>query len=51
MQLFTVTEPTGDETPVVVEVPHAGVFVPPDCLAGLVAPASALARDADLYVD
>jgi N-formylglutamate amidohydrolase len=51
MKLFTVTEPTKGETPVIVEVPHAGLHVPPDCLASLVAPASAIARDADLYVD
>jgi N-formylglutamate amidohydrolase len=51
MQLFTVTEPERDEIPVVVEVPHAGLHVPPEALANIAAPAHALARDADLFVD
>jgi N-formylglutamate amidohydrolase len=51
MQLFTVTEPTRAETPVIVEVPHAGLHVPPECAATLVAPALSIARDADLFVD
>jgi N-formylglutamate amidohydrolase len=48
---FVLTSPTGPETPVVVEVPHAGLDVPPGCLAQLTAPARALVRDADLHVD
>lgn len=48
---FSVTEPNGTETPVVVEVPHSGLLVDPPALDSLVAPASALGRDADLYVD
>jgi N-formylglutamate amidohydrolase len=32
-------------------VPHAGLFVDPESLATLIAPASSLGRDADLYVD
>ncbi len=48
---FSVREPDGAETPVVVEVPHAGLVVDPPALATLVAPARALGRDADLYVD
>jgi N-formylglutamate amidohydrolase len=48
---FSVREPAGHETPVVVEVPHAGLFVDPVSLATLVAPARALGLDADLYVD
>lgn len=51
MQGFTVFPPEAEETPVVVEVPHAGLLVPPTCLARLVAPGRALAQDADLYVD
>jgi N-formylglutamate amidohydrolase len=51
MQLFDVYEPTGRETPVVVEVPHAGLVLLPECLAPLAAPVRALGRDADLYVD
>jgi N-formylglutamate deformylase len=48
---FEVFEPTGRETPVVVEIPHAGLDLPAPCLETLAAPARALARDADLYVD
>lgn len=48
---FTVREPTARETPVVVEVPHAGLSVDPAALATLVAPARAVGQDADLYVD
>lgn len=48
---FSVREPEAKETPVVVEVPHAGLSVDPESLATLIAPARALARDADLYVD
>ena len=48
---FTVIEPSGDETPLVVEVPHAGLFVDGPTLSRLVSPARAIGRDADLYVD
>ena len=48
---FSVSYPQTDEIPVVVEVPHAGLFVDPQSLATLVAPARSLGRDADLYVD
>ncbi len=48
---FSVHSPEAPETPVVVEVPHAGLGVPPTGLATLVAPARSLAVDADLYVD
>jgi len=48
---FDLLEPTGAETPLIVEIPHAGLEVPPPFLAQLVAPARALGRDADLYVD
>jgi N-formylglutamate amidohydrolase len=48
---FLLVEPQGPESPVVVEVPHAGLHVPPAVLGSLVAPAASLARDADLYVD
>jgi N-formylglutamate amidohydrolase len=47
-QRFSVVEP---RRAVVVEVPHAGVYLPPDGLANLVAPAQSIARDADLFVD
>lgn len=39
------------ETPVVVEVPHAGLDVPPHFATRLLAPARSIARDADLFVD
>lgn len=48
---FRIHEPTSGETPVVVEVPHAGLDVTPPVLANLIAPARSLAADADLYVD
>lgn len=48
---FDRIDPTGRETPVIVEVPHAGLDIPPAFLEPLVAPARAIARDADLYVD
>jgi N-formylglutamate amidohydrolase len=48
---FEVMPPTGPETPVIVEVPHAGLGMAPHYLEPLAAPARALARDADLYVD
>jgi len=39
------------ETPLIVEVPHAGLLVPPEFMPELVASARAVGRDADLYVD
>ncbi len=48
---FSVIEPAGDETPVIVEVPHAGLFVDGPALATLAAPARSIGRDADLWVD
>jgi N-formylglutamate amidohydrolase len=48
---FSVIEPTAEETPLTVEVPHAGLFVDARALSFLVAPARAIGRDADLYVD
>ncbi|MFO0680222.1 MAG: N-formylglutamate amidohydrolase [Polyangiaceae bacterium] len=51
MTPFEVTRPRARETPVVVEVPHASVFVPPEFLDPLVAPVRSLGRDADLHVD
>ncbi|HEY1697438.1 MAG TPA: N-formylglutamate amidohydrolase, partial [Polyangiaceae bacterium] len=48
---FELHEPAHDlETPVLVEVPHAGLAIPPEVLAQIDVPASSLARDADLYV-
>ncbi|HXN34102.1 MAG TPA: N-formylglutamate amidohydrolase [Polyangiaceae bacterium] len=48
---FELVEPTGPETPVIVEVPHAGLDLPSQFIATLAAPARALGRDADLHVD
>jgi N-formylglutamate amidohydrolase len=48
---FEVFDPAGPETPVVVEIPHAGLEVPAPLLELLSAPARAIGRDADLYVD
>lgn len=52
-EAFEVFEPAAreSETPVVVEVPHAGLDLAPQDLEPLAAPARAIARDADLYVD
>ena len=49
---FSIHEPeAARETPVLVEIPHAGLDVPPALSATVLAPARSLARDADLYVD
>jgi N-formylglutamate deformylase len=48
---FDLDHPTKDEMPLVVEVPHAGLAVPPHFATTLLAPARAIARDADLFVD
>lgn len=48
---FSVSRAEEQETAVVVEVPHAGLWVDPESLATLIAPARSLGRDADLYAD
>lgn len=48
---FTIRRPEGTETPLVVEVPHAGLEVDPIALATLVSPARCIGYDADLLVD
>jgi N-formylglutamate amidohydrolase len=48
---FTVIEPSAGETPLIVEIPHAGLSVDARALAYLIAPARSVGRDADLYVD
>ncbi len=48
---FTLTAPRSAEAPIIVEVPHAGLTVDAESLSTLVAPAVAIGRDADLYVD
>lgn len=48
---FRVQMPSGPETPVVVEIPHAGITLDAESLAHCIAPAYAIGQDADLYVD
>ncbi len=48
---FSVHEPRTTRTPVIVEVPHAGLQVDPESMATLIAPTQSLGRDADLFVD
>lgn len=48
---FDLIEPSAAESPVVVEVPHAGLSIEPQVMANLIAPARCIVRDADLYVD
>lgn len=50
MEPFSRIEP-GEDSPVVVEVPHAGLQLDPPSMNWIVAPTRCLARDADLYVD
>jgi N-formylglutamate deformylase len=51
MRYYTLRTPTGPETPVVVEVPHAGLAIPEPVASQLNVPRDALLRDSDLYVD
>ena len=51
MDPFEVVEPSAGESPLVVEVPHAGLWLDPESLAYTIAPARSIARDADLHVD
>ncbi|MBI5533237.1 MAG: N-formylglutamate amidohydrolase [Deltaproteobacteria bacterium] len=48
---FELIEPRTGEVPVVVEVPHAGLWIDPESMAHTLAPVRAIGRDADLYVD
>jgi N-formylglutamate amidohydrolase len=48
---FERIEPRGPETPVIVEIPHAGLESAAPFLEPIAAPARSFARDADLYVD
>ncbi len=51
MSVISFTAPSEGRTPVVVEVPHAGLAIPDAVRDEIVAPDTALARDADLFVD
>ena len=48
---FSFSAPEGERTPLVVEVPHAGVDIPDDLRSEVLAPREAMLRDADLFVD
>lgn len=48
---FEIVPPRGAESAVVVEVPHAGLWMDAEAMAYTVCGARHLARDADLYVD
>lgn len=50
-QPFVVVEPSSGDSPVVVEVPHAGMWLDAEAASWIHAPARCIARDADLYVD
>jgi N-formylglutamate deformylase len=50
ISIFSVDEPRATETPLIVEVPHAGVYVDPESLAQCTAPGKSIGQDADLYV-
>lgn len=47
---FRVIEAEGNASPVIVEVPHAGIAVDPACMPWMIAPIRSIGRDADLYV-
>lgn len=51
MKPFDVVEPVSSESPLVIEVPHAGLWIDPEAMAYTCAPVRSIARDADLYVD
>lgn len=51
MEPFAVIEPRSGESPLVVEVPHAGLWIDPESLGTMIAPARSIGRDADLHVD
>jgi N-formylglutamate deformylase len=48
---FRVLEPPGEESPLLVEVPHAGLVVDDGTRASCVAPPRSIEKDADRYVD
>lgn len=51
MKAFTLSREAGNERPVVVEVPHAGLAIPDDVRAQLRVSRADVLRDADLFVD
>lgn len=48
---FDVIQPAAKEIPVVVEIPHAGLWAPASTLSHLIVSARSIAYDADLFVD
>jgi N-formylglutamate deformylase len=51
MRAFSFSAPDGVRTPLVVEVPHAGIEIPEDLRDEILAAPEAVLRDADLFVD
>ncbi len=51
MKVFDLTIPERGETPVLVEVPHAGLTIPESVRSEIAATQDAVQRDADIYVD
>ena len=51
MSIVELTAPTAATTPVLVEVPHSGLHVPPEVEGELDATPAAILRDSDIYVD
>lgn len=51
MNVFDLKTPTVEPTPLLVEVPHAGLAIPDAVRDQISASASAIQRDADIYVD
>lgn len=48
---YEIVEPSHGEVPVVVEVPHAGLWLDPESMALTLVPVRSIARDSDLYAD
>jgi N-formylglutamate deformylase len=48
---FVVSKPSGTETPIIVEVPHAGFAIDAESMAHTAAPVRGIGRDADMFVD
>ncbi len=51
MSFVELTHPTTTRSPVLVEVPHSGLQVPPEVESEIDATPSAMLRDSDIYVD
>lgn len=51
MAFFQLTQPRGERSAVIVEVPHAGLAIPEVVTAEMAVPHDAILRDADIYVD